>query len=341
MSGQRAARRPPTLEDVAGRAGVSRATASRVINGSARVTPETRAAVEQAVARLGYMPNRAARSLASHSSESVALVISEPSVHMFADPFFAGTIRGIGAGLAGSRYQLVLVMAQSEDDRQRIEHHLLSGSADGVLLLSTPSDDMLPARLGDAGIPCVLAGRPAEGTGAGYVDADNAGGAAQAVGHLLTQGRTVIGTVSGPTTMAAGADRLAGWKQALSDAGHRPVRALSVGGGFTRAGGAAAAATLLERRPDVDGIFVASDLMAIGVLDTLRQAGRRVPDDVAVVGFDDSGLAESSDPPLTTVRQPIEDIGRHMAEHLLARLERGAGPEALVLPTELVVRASG
>jgi DNA-binding LacI/PurR family transcriptional regulator len=174
-----------------------------------------------------------------------------------------------------------------------------------------------------------------------YVDADNVGGAEQAVAHLVKQGCTTIATISGPPTMAPGADRLAGWRNALVAAGRRPARALAAAGGFTRRGGTDAAAALLARRPDVDGIFAASDLMAIGALDALRRAGRRVPDDVAVVGFDDSGLAESADPPLTTVRQPIDDIGWHMADLLLAQLDRGATPSHVVLPTELVVRSSG
>ena len=340
MSGRRAPRRRPTLEDVAARAGVSRATASRALTGSPRVTDETRAAVAAAAERLGYIPNRAARSLASHRTETVALVVSEPSVHLFADPFFAGTIRGIGAGLADSRYQLVLLMSQSDADHERVERHLLRGNADGVLLLSARTDDPLPERLRGAGIPCVLAGRPADGTDVSYVDADNVGGAEQAVTHLVAQGRTTIATINGPPTLPPGADRLIGWRKALLDAGRRPVRGLAAAGGFTRGGGTAAAAALLARRPDVDGIFAASDLMAIGALDALRRAGRRVPEDVAVVGFDDSGLAESADPPLTTVRQPIDDIGWHMADLLLARLDRGAAPSHVVLPTELVVRSS-
>ena len=340
MSGRGAPRRRPTLEDVAARAGVSRATASRALTGSPRVTDETRTAVSEAAERLGYIPNRAARSLASRRTETVALVVSEPSVHLFADPFFAGTIRGIGAGLADSRYQLVLLMSQTDADHERVERHLLRGNADGVLLLSTRTDDPLPGRLRAAGIPCVLAGRPLDGAEVSYVDADNVGGAEQAVAHLLARGRSTIATVSGPKALAPGADRLTGWRKALLDAGHRPVRTLAVAGGFTRAGGTAAATALLARQPALDGIFAASDLMAIGVLDALRQAGRRVPDDVAVVGFDDSGLAESADPPLTTVRQPIDDIGWHMADLLLAQLDRDAAPANVVLPTQLVVRQS-
>lgn len=332
--------RPSTLEDVAARAGVSRATASRVINGSPRVTAATREAVERAVRSLGYTPNRAARSLAGSASDTVALVVSEPSARVFADPFFAGTVRGVAAALAGTRFQLVLLTTQDDGDRPRIERHLLRGTTDGVLLLSTRSDDPLPARLARAGMPCVVAGRGERARkGVGYVDADNVGGARLAVDHLVEAGRTTIATVAGPADMPVGVDRYEGWRDALIDAGRAPGRDLVARADFTRAGGATAAAELLDRTPDLDAVFVASDLMAVGVLDTLRQRRRKVPKDVAVVGFDDNELAASTDPPLTTVRQPVEQIGGEMAAMLLTQLD-GADATSLVLPTELVIRAS-
>lgn len=329
------------LEDVAARAGVSRATVSRVVNGGARVAESTRVAVEAAIEELGYTPNRAARSLAGRHSDTVALVVSEPSTRLFADPFLAATIRGAAVGLARSRYQLVLVMVQDEADHTRVERHLLRGSSDGVLLLSVRSDDALPGMLAEAGIACVMAGRPpADAPAVGFVDADNVGGAQQAVAHLLASGRDVIATVAGPPDMAPGVDRRAGWAKALVDAGHEPCDELVVATDFTPEGGVTATRELLERRPDLDAIFAASDLQAVGALEALRQAGRRVPEDVAVVGFDDSELARSADPPLTTVRQPLEVMGAAMTELLLAQLDDAVEPHGVVLPTELVVRQS-
>jgi DNA-binding LacI/PurR family transcriptional regulator len=338
--------RPPatrcTLEDVAARSGVSRATVSRVVNGSTRVSEDARVAVERAIDQLGYAPNRAARSLAAHRSDTVALAVSEPSTRLFGDPFFAGTIRGIAAALSASRYQLVLMM-QDESDRAGVERLLLRGNADGVLLLSTRRDDPLPGRLVAAGIPCVIAGRPGDRAGAspiGFVDADNVGGARRACAHLIRRGCRTIATVAGPLDMTPGADRLAGWRQALSEA-WRPVSpSLVAEGDFTRAGAAAGTRELLERHPRLDGIFAASDLMAIGALDALRAGGRRVPDDVALVGFDDSELAADSDPPLTTVRQPIEDLGAEMGRLLLDQLDGDASRRGVTLETELVVRRS-
>lgn len=329
-----------TLEDVAARAGVSRATVSRVVNGSPHVSDAVRRAVESAVDDMGYAPNRAARSLAGHRSETVALVVSEPSVRLFADPFFAGTALGITRALGATHYQLVLIMTQSDADRERAERHLLRGGADGALVLSARADDPLAGRLAAAGIVTVVAGRPPLGAAVGYVDADNAGGARLAVTHLVERGRRVVATVAGPADMVPGADRRAGWETALLDAGRHPDLTLLAEGDFSRAGGAAATRELLDRRPDLDGLFVASDLMAIGALDALRAAGRRVPEDVAVVGFDDSELARSADPPLTTVRQPIELLGGEMARLLLDQLDGGAAPAGVVLRTELVVRRS-
>jgi len=332
-----------TLEDVAARAGVSRATASRVINGGQRVAATTRRAVEAAIAELGYTPNRAARSLAASRSDTVALVVSEPAGRLFGDPFFGQTIRGAAGFLGATDYQLVVLMVQGDADRVRVERHLLRRNAAGALLLSTRRDDPLPRSLVDAGVACVLAGRAPDGLAVTYVDADNVGGARQAVTHLVKQGRRAVASVTGPRDMAPGADRLAGWHLGLAEAGLAAPASLVAEGDFTRAGGRAAAEALLRRRPDLDGLFVASDLMALGALEALRQAGRRVPEDVAVVGFDDSEAALSADPPLTTVRQPIEDLGRRMAELLLAQVaadDGAAAPTAEILQTHLVVRAS-
>jgi DNA-binding LacI/PurR family transcriptional regulator len=329
-----------TLEDVAARAGVSRATASRVVNGSPRVSEAARRAVEAAIDELGYAPNRAARSLAADRSESIALVVSEPGVRLFADPFFAPATLGVTGVLEPTRYQLVLALAHTEAGHQRLERHLLHGGVDGVLVMSGRAGDPLPGRLAEAGIPTVVAGRPPDGVAVGYVDADNVGGACRAVRLLIERGRRRIGTVAGPPDMVPGVDRRTGWEKALVAAGRAPDPDLVAAADFTRAGGEAATRRLLERHPDLDGLFVASDLMALGALDALRAAGRRVPDDVAVVGFDDTELARSADPPLTTVRQPLEQLGAAMAQLLLDQLERGAPPAGVVLDTDLVVRAS-
>jgi DNA-binding LacI/PurR family transcriptional regulator len=337
---------PPTLEQVAALAGVSRATVSRVVNGSPRVSPAVRAQVERAVAKLGYVPNRAARSLVTRRADSVALVVSEPHARFFSEPFFAGVVRGVSAALAETGVQLLLLIAQDLPDRGRLERYVVGGHVDGVLLASLHGDDPLPAILERAGVPAVLVGRPADravdrAAPASYVDADNRGGASMAVDHLAARGRRRIATITGPPDMGVGVDRLDGYRDGLALAGLAGAGELVETGDFTEEGGAAAMARLLARpgRP-VDAVFAASDLMAAGALRALRAAGRRVPDDVAVVGFEDSAVARYAQPPLTTVRQPIEEMGRQATRLLLAKVAGQAGGMHLVLDVELIVRAS-
>jgi DNA-binding LacI/PurR family transcriptional regulator len=339
----------PTLEQVAALAGVSRATVSRVVNGSPKVSPAVRAQVERAVAKLGYVPNRAARSLVTRRADSVALVVSEPHARFFSEPFFAGMVRGVGAALAETGVQLLLLIAHDLPERGRLERYVVGGHVDGVLLASLHGDDPLPGILERAGVPAVMVGRPTGRGGppvdrrarAGYVDADNRGGARQAVDHLARRGRRRIATIAGPQDMGVGQDRLDGYRDGLRAAGLAGDGDLVEVGDFTEEGGAAAMARLLARpgRP-VDAVFAASDLMAAGALRALRAAGRRVPDDVAVVGFEDSAVARYTQPPLTTVRQPIEEMGRQATRLLLAKVAGEAAGMHLVLDVELVVRAS-
>jgi DNA-binding LacI/PurR family transcriptional regulator len=325
----------PTLEEVAALAGVSRATVSRVVNGSPKVSPEAKAAVDQAVAELGYVPNRAARSLVTRRSDSVGLVVSEPEALVFSDPFFAGIVRGVSAELSDTDIQLVLVMAQTNGQRKRLERYLANGHVDGVLLVSLHGDDPLPAATVEAGVPAVLVGRPVQPLGLSWADADNRGGAQAAVSYLLAQGRRRVATITGPLDMSAGSDRLAGYTAALGD--REPLVAH---GDFSEESGVAAMAALLEREPALDAVFAASDLMAAGALRALRAAGRRVPGDVAVIGFDDAITARQTDPELTTVRQPVLELGREVTRRLLAQLAGAPAGDSVVLPTELVTRDS-
>lgn len=341
----------PNLEEVAARAGVSRATVSRVVNGLSTVDPQLRARVDKAVDELGYVPNQAARSLMTRRTNAVALLVSEPDVRVFSDPYFSGIVRGVSQEVNAAHLQLVLLMAQSAEDVLRVERFLRAAPVDGVLLISEhAAADPIPGMLERSGIPFVIGGRPIQpGVVAAYVDYENFAGARLAARHLLSIGRSVIGTVSAPQDMSAGIDRLAGFKKGLG----RSFRASRVEqGDFTQRSGEAATVRLLEQAPDLDGIFAASDLMAIGALSALRKAGRRVPEDVAVVGFDDNEFAETADPPLTTIRQDPVLQGREMVRLYLAqhRKDIEVAPaegvpdvhsrDHLILPVSLVVRES-
>ncbi|CAL9405463.1 HTH-type transcriptional repressor CytR [Streptomyces sp. enrichment culture] len=331
----------PTLEQVAALAGVGRGTVSRVVNNEAGVKESTRLAVQRAIAELGYVPNLAARSLAGRRADAVALVMTERDWRLFGEPFFSETVTAVGDALTDTSVQLLLTLVRTDAERQRFVEYARGGRVDGVLLMSVRAEDRLPDMLADAGLPTVLLGRRSGDERVTYVDADNVGGARDAVAHLLRGGRRSIAAITGPLGMYVAQCRLRGYHQALADAGLPADASWTVEGDFTEASGRRAMTELLRRHPDVDAVLAASDTMAAGALAVLRTAGRRVPDDVAVIGFDDFQLARHTDPPLTTVRQPLEEIGHTMVRLLLEEMEQ---PEVawrhVILRTRLVVRES-
>ena len=336
-----AANSTPTLEEVARLAGVSRATASRVFTASPKVSPKARRAVEKAAEKLQYVPNRAARTLVTGRTDSIGLVIPEPTASLFGDPFFPRLVRGISEVLSRRGLQLVLLMPQSREDEARLEGYLSAGHVDGVLMVSLHGNDPLPERVHRRGTPVVLGGKPNINSPVNYVDVDNVGGARSAVQHLVSLGRRTIATITGPLDMGAGVDRLQGYHDGLRDAGLQIDPTLEFAGDFGQESGARAMQELLDRRPDLDSVFCAADAMAAGALEVLRRRRRRVPQDVAVVGFDDSTIATSTVPPLSSVRQPIEEMGREMARLVLTGSDGPApGGKRVILATQLVVRAS-
>lgn len=338
MNGDRRSDARPTLEEVAARAGVGRGTVSRVINGSPKVSERARGAVLEAIQELGYVPNRAARTLVTRRTDTVALVVSESEQRVFDEPFFAGIIRGIGSALSEAGLQLILTMAQNRAEHDRLEGYLTGQHVDGVLLTSVHAGDPLPGRLERMGVPTVLGGRPVGFEAVSYVDIDNRAGARQAVKHLLARGRTRIATISGPQDMGVGVDRLAGYRDALLATGRPEIVAH---GDFSEESGATAMRELLGRVPGIDAVFTASDPMALGAMRVLKELGRDIPGDVAVVGFEDAPAAAHSSPPLTTVHQPMDLMGRQMAQLLIARIN-GEPLEhpVVILDTHLVVRGS-
>ncbi|MEU6851511.1 LacI family DNA-binding transcriptional regulator [Actinacidiphila alni] len=343
MNGRHSGR--PTLEEVAVRAGVGRGTVSRVINGSPRVSDRAKAAVEAAIAELGYVPNRAARALAGNRTDAIALVIPEPETRLFAEPYFSDIIRGIGAELADTDMQLLLTLIRTPKERARFGQYLAAHRVDGVLLVSVHEDDPLPDLLEQLEMPAVLNGRRSDLESVSYVDADNVGGARAAVAHLFARGRRTVATITGPPDMYVARCRLDGYRQAVEAAGlpgsPGSPSDLVARGDFTEEGGRRAMRELLARRPDIDAVFAASDLMAAGARQVLRESGRQVPGDVALVGFEDSAIARHMDPALTSVRQPTEEMGRTMARVLLEEIaERASVRRHVVLTTELVQRDS-
>ncbi len=332
----------PTLEDVAAYAGVSRSTASRALNDDAYVSPRSRAKVLDAARDLGYSPNQAARSLVTRQTGAVAVVLSEPEAKVLDDPYFATVMHSAYRELAATGVQMLLMFVDSRDDVQRTVRFLEGGHVDGALVFAPHQGDPLPTALRLLRVPVVFGGRPGTGRrGVHAVDFDNRAGARLAVRHLLDTGRRRIGTVTGMLDHPAAADRLAGWRSALEEAGVDHA-GLSEAGDFTMASGESATAALLGRVPDLDGVFAASDLMAAGAMRALRAAGRTVPDDVGVVGFDDHpALAPAMTPPLTSVHQDPREQIRQMVRRLMSLLAGDeVRPGTTVLPVTLAVRDS-
>jgi DNA-binding LacI/PurR family transcriptional regulator len=272
------------------------------------------------------------------ASGLIAAIVTESNTRFFADPFFGRLLRGASYTLTQAGYQLTFLAVHHRSEYTTATRFVRRGGADGVLLISFRGSDPLIHALQAAVVPVVACGRPMTACAVPYVDADNVGGARIAVSHLLTSGRCRPATIAGPRDMAAGVDRLRGFTETVTASGFEPVVAY---GDFTAASGEHAANRLLERRPRLDAIFVASDLMAAGALRALRRAGRRVPDDVAVIGFDDDPIAQLTQPAMTTIRQRVEEQGSSMARSIVAQIERtcDAKPEIL-LPTSLVRRES-
>ncbi|HYQ75259.1 LacI family DNA-binding transcriptional regulator [Cellulomonas sp.] len=331
------ARRRPTIRDVAAAAGVSRGTVSRVLNGGHWVSPEALAAVQEAIRSTGYSANQHARSLVTGRANSVAFLLTEPQHLLFEDPTFSILLRAAAEALAAREMPLLLMVAGSQQERRRITDYVAAGHVDGVLLISSHRGNPVVGELLRQGVPTIACGEPlGYEDRIGWVSADDAGGARRMTEHLLSRGRTRVATITGPMDTPGGFRRLAGYRSAVGDAYDE---ALVAHGDYSRASGQAAMRELLDRRPDLDAVFVASDLMAAGALVALREAGRSVPGDVAVGGFDDSGLAATLEPGLTTMRQPFERIASEMVRLLLEVVE-GAEPARITLPTSLVERAS-
>ena len=330
-------KRIPTLEMVASRAGVSRATVSRVVNGVSTVAPEAVERIQQAIEELNYVPNRAARSLASNRTGAVALVVPETTVKVFSDPFFGSVVQGIAMALAETDYTLNMII-ESESNAGKTRRYLMGGNVDGALIVSHHTGDRSYSELLEA-LPMVFAGQPMEDTtGATAIDVDNVDSARAAVDYLIAHGRRRIATITGPDDMRPGIDRAEGWRQALEAAGLEPGPRFA--GDFTLDGGARAARELIDSGEPFDAIFAANDLMAMGAYPVLRKAGLTIPGDVAVIGFDDSPASQTADPPLTTMRQPMIELGAQMARQLLRMMNGETPPQLTVLRAHLIERGS-
>lgn len=331
-----------TLEDIAKKVGVSRSTVSRVVNGHPNVREDVRERVLEVVRQTGYHPNAAARTLASQRSRMIGLVLPRTVSSFFTDPYFPQFTQGVAQACNRADYTLGLFLVGTEDDEEKIFPRVSRrGFLDGVLVQSGHGQigDQLIERLVEEKVPLVNVGRPFHAEGVSYIDVDNADAAHNAVSHLIRLGYQRIATITGPSNSTVGIDRKEGYLKALAERGRPIDQSLVVEGDFTEAGGYYAMQRLLAAK--TDAVFAASDVMAIGAMRAVREAGLGIPEDVAFVGFDDLPVAGLTSPKLTTVRQRVHRFGMAAVEILIDLIENGTHPpRRVMMTTELVIRES-
>jgi LacI family transcriptional regulator len=328
-----------TLEDVAKLTGVSRSTVSRVINGDPKVSEATREKVDAVIQSINFQPNLAARGLAAGRTGVLGLVIPMGVTTIFTDPYFPQLIQGVSSACNAREYSVMLWLADPEYERRMIQQILYNGLVDGVVVASMLMNDPIIEALTKRNLPFVLVGRHPTNDRVSYVDVDNRNAAREAVLHLIRLRRRRIGIITGPLNMIAGSDRYKGYLDGLHERGLVPEDELITEGDFTETGGYLAMQRMLKAEPDA--VFACSDVMASGALHAILDAGLKVPQDIALIGYDDLPLASRTTPPLTTVRQPTQRLGS-MAVELLIDLIKFPERQTrrVILPTELVVRDS-
>jgi hypothetical protein len=327
----------PTYSVIAKAAGVSEATVSRVLNGDESVHPDRAKRVHEAVDKLGYRKNRVASALASGRSGLIAVVIDD-DVSVFGDPFWGTVTSGVSRVLSENGLHTVLMVSPVGSVDGGVANYLKSGEVDGAIFFVLHSDAMVN-NLRKAGLPMVIAGTPHSSLDIPFVDTDNFGGAYAATKHLINRGCKKIACITGDIGTTAAKQRLDGYLQAFRETGGVPAKGLICEGDYSLQSGMDHARKLLETHPDVDGIFACNDLMAAGAVSVLQDLGLMVPENVRVVGFDDSVIAQTTRPALTTIRQDVVALGEAAGSLIIAQLN-GEDVKPIITPTELVIRAS-
>jgi DNA-binding LacI/PurR family transcriptional regulator len=331
--------RRATVHDVAAASGISRGTVSRVLNGG-YVSAEARAAIEAAIAEVGYVPNTAARNLVMRRSQAVGFLALEPHSLLLEDPNIGAIMLGANEVLSIADHQMVNLVVDSARDTERVARYLSGGFVDGAIIVSARSHDPITRVIAELRLPATFVGHPPDlHHSIPFVGIDNVGSAAAITERLAATGRRHVGMIAAALDRDSGADRLTGFRAALGDRfDPRLVADVPL---YDYASGVKGMRELLEREPGIDGVFAASDAVAAGAMEVLRDAGRGVPTDVGIVGFDDSSWATRTQPPLSTVHQPAREIGRNAAESVLRQLrEDEPAPANVLLPTPIVWRAS-
>lgn len=319
---------------------MSRGTVSRVLNGQRYVSDESREAIEKAIARTGYVPNVAARNLVNQSTQAVGFIVHEPHSLFVEDPNIGDILLGANRILSGHDYQMTTLIIDSSRDTERIGRYLSGGVVDGIIIVSARQDDPITSIVRRLGLPAAFVGHPPDLDDMPFVGIDNRSAARAITSRLIGTGRSRIGMIAAALDRDSGIDRLAGFTDALEAASLdaslvQPVDLYSFSEGVR------GMRELLLKDPDLDGVFAASDALAAGALEVLRGAGRRVPEDVGIVGFDNSAWALRCQPPLSTVDQPAAGLGEAAARSVLSQIAGEAAQlGGIYLDSPIVWRAS-
>jgi DNA-binding LacI/PurR family transcriptional regulator len=326
-----------TLRDVAKVAGVSIATASRVLNNHEYVSEKTRNKVLSAVEDLGYRPSRLAVGLRTGRTRIFGLIISD-----IGNPYFASVVRGIEDIAYANGYNLILCNSDEDPEKEELYINVFLDSAvSGAIIACAREDSMCGGKLLDAGIPIVAMDRRMMNFNVDTVITNNVKGAYEAVIHLIEQGHRKIGFIGGPLHTTTGRERWEGYKKALSEHGYELNQDLIKLGNFKQRSGQEAASELLEKDDRPTALFAANNFMTLGALNSIHDKGLKIPDEIAIVGFDDLPWAQSLDPPLTAVEQSANELGKTAADLLIKRIDDPNRPITTVtLNTNLVVRKS-
>ncbi len=327
----------PTYAVIAKTAGVSEATVSRVLNGDDSVHPDRAKRVQDAVEKLGYKKNRVASALASGRTGLIAVVIDD-DLSIFQDPFWGSVTAGVSRVLMENELQSLLMVSPVDSVDGAVAHYLQSGEVDGAIFFALHSDALVK-RLAKQGLPIVITGTPPSNDDFIFVDTDNFGGGLAATKHLFSRGCKKVGIITGDTGLTDAKQRLDGYHQAHREGGHLPSKTLVANGDYSFESGKRAMRQLLDSNPGIDGVFASNDLMAMGAIAVIQELGKTVPEHIKVVGFDDSLIAQTARPGLTSVRQDVVALGEAAANLMIAQLA-GIDVEPRILPTELVVRES-
>jgi LacI family transcriptional regulator len=334
--------RPMNLEDIAAKAGVSRSTVSRVINNEPYVSDKTRQRVLTVIEQEEFAPNPVARALVTQRTQVIGVVIPHVPIVVFEDAYyFPFLLQGVARITHERDYAMLLWLGQAGESSDRFYNRIIRNRLmDGVIIASAASNDPLIDHFLETGAPFVMVECPQrDWDRISYVSVDNVAAAYTAVSHLIALGRRRIAHITGNLAISDGRDRVEGYERALRDAGIPLDESLIIEGNFTHRSGYLGMKTLLERK--VDAVFASSDITARGVLQALHEARVRVPDDIALVGFDDLPTSVQVTPPLTTIHQPIEEKGACATSILLNIIENGLDePQQVLLPTELIIRES-